>query len=135
MPTLEYFLVAESISVDQFSNRISLFNVVEYANPKVGMIPSAVAVSFWNIADGDEGKDFQVVLRVITAGGTTRDASTNFRMVRPRHRIMQHLVGIPVEKEGEVKFEILLNGNHVASHTVLAIAEDVEVLEETPGKP
>ena len=47
MAELEYFLVAESVSVDQLTNRISLFNVVEQvaASKFPVTIPQIVAVA------------------------------------------------------------------------------------------
>jgi hypothetical protein len=73
MPQLEYFLIAESISVDQSTNRVSLFNVLEEiqcaplpagtpAIPGRTGIPQLVAVSSWNLSPEDQGREFQVSL-------------------------------------------------------------------------
>jgi len=46
MPQLEYFLVAESTSVDQHTNRVSIFNVAETANVEnFPALISCVAIS------------------------------------------------------------------------------------------
>jgi hypothetical protein len=98
------------------------------------VIPTAVAVSFWNIEEGDEGRDFQAVVRITTPSGASNESTTNFRMVRPRHRVMNQILGIPVDGTGNVRFELLLNGRHVAEHIVMSLDEDVEVLNKT-GNP
>ncbi len=61
MPKLEYFLVAESVSVDQQTNRISFFNVVEQVNVPVFpfTIPQIVAVASWNTEEGDAKRTFR----------------------------------------------------------------------------
>jgi hypothetical protein len=51
-------------------------------------------------------------------------------MTSARHRIVNRIHGLPVTAEGEVQFELLLNGQHVASH---AITITVQPPEETTG--
>ena len=70
MPKLEYFLVSESVSVDQLTNRTSLFNILEEvrANKFPAVIPQVVVTSAWNREIGDEDIDYQVKVRISLPG-------------------------------------------------------------------
>jgi hypothetical protein len=139
MPKLEYFLVCESCSIDQATNRISLFNIIEEVQsgpPSSGdgmPIAQMVAVSCWNREDGDEDQDFQLTLRVHPPEGEYKDFRLNFRMDRPRHRFTIRLSGgVPAGASGTLRFETLLNDRHVADHVVLVHAPGREATAETP---
>lgn len=127
MPKLEYFLICESTSTDRETNRVSLFNVLEdlpvlragaagQQQPPVS--PFFEAVSCWNREPGDEEGDFQAILRIHSPDEKPKDFSMNFKMEQPRHRLSFHFQGMPKLKPGELRFELLLNGEHVAWHTV-----------------
>lgn len=121
MPQLEYFLVSESHSVDQHTNRVSIFNVLEEIRPErqFPIVISFVAISGWNIEQGDENVDYQATLRVIVPNREDpHEFQTNFQMTNPRHRIFQTMQGLPIEGDGTMVFEILINGQHRASHSV-----------------
>lgn len=121
MPTLEYFLVAESVVVDRETNRVSVFNVFENLNtPQFPVIvPTMTAIAGWNAAAGDENLDFQATLRVTGAAlENAIEVQTNFTMTRPRHRTFQRIQGVPLHRAGPLLFEILLNGDRQASHSI-----------------
>jgi hypothetical protein len=125
MPKLEYFLVSESISVDRDQNAVSVFNILEeVAIPKTGpgVIATLVAVSSWIFDVEDVGKDFQVTLKVIlpeVAGpDITKEFPINFTAPKSRQRIYHRISGLPLQKASDVIFELLLNGEHKASHTL-----------------
>lgn len=119
MASLEYFVVAESIAIDQATNRASAFNILEdlSASELPIILPYAVALSVWN-ADGDGGRDMQVGLAVTLPSGSKVDLTTNFTFRTPRHRIIQRLEGIPLTHFGEIRFEVSLNGQLQAVRTV-----------------
>ncbi len=120
MPKLEYFVIAESVSVDQSTNRISFFNVLEEVHtPKFPvLIPQLVVVAAWNAEEGDLGSDFQSTIIFPLPDGKSKEFSQHFQMTRPRHRTIANLVGLSFENPGIVKFKIQLNGKHAASHTI-----------------
>jgi hypothetical protein len=126
MPKLEYFLICESMSTDQETNRVSLFHVLEDlqvlppgTTPQQQLVvPQFVAVSCWNREPGDEDKEFQAILRIHPPDDEPRDFSMNFQMTRPRYRLSLRFQGMPKLEPGVLKFELLLNAQHVASHTV-----------------
>jgi hypothetical protein len=121
MASLEYFLVAEDVSIDQVTNQLSLFNVFEgFRTPRFPLIvPKCAAVSLWRKEPADEGRDFQCVLRVTLPDGQNHQSESNFRMTNERQRIVTRLQGVPISMAGELRFELLLNGQHAASHLVI----------------
>jgi hypothetical protein len=123
MPKLEYFLVCESVSTDRETNRVSLFNIIEEvqlsAAPGSGyIIAQFVAVACWNRMPADEGKDYQATLRIHSPGEESIDFPLNFQMERPRHRLTFRFQGLPAVRPGDLRFELLVNGQHTADHIV-----------------
>lgn len=120
MPQLEYFLVAESYAIDQFTNRISIFNVVEEVRgPQFPYRLNFAAISAWNAQEGDEGQDFQATLLVwVTGAPQPVEVRANFQMTNPRHRILQAIQGVEAHEAGEMTVEIQLNGVHAATHRI-----------------
>ena len=83
MPRLEYFIVSESISVDQRTNRVSVFNVVDelQVSQFPATIPQVVATSAWNREPSDEDTDYQAMLRIYPpAEDTPKEFTLNFRL-------------------------------------------------------
>ena len=120
MARLEYFIVAESLSVDQATNRISFFNIYEEIHTR-GFpfhLPQMVAVSAWNAEPGDGERDFQSLTRITLPNGTNREFRQNFRITGRRHRVMLTYEQVPVEQAGHIVFQVELNGNHAAEHTI-----------------
>jgi len=120
MPKLEYFIVADSISVDQTTNRMSVFHVLEEVHAPLFpiVIPRLAAVAHWNAEEGDVDRDFQVRIIITSPDDQPKEFNQNFRMVRPRHRTIANFMGLPVQGPGVMTIEIRLNGEHKASHTI-----------------
>jgi len=123
MPTLKYFHIADSCSIDRETNCVSVFNIIEEI---YGTFPAQlarlVAVSDWNIAPEDYQKDFQVTLRIPQPWKDTEpkhiDVCVNFTAERPCQRILQRVERLPLPEAGDLKLELLLNGERVAQHTI-----------------
>lgn len=117
---MEFFLVSEDLSIDQQTNRLSLFNVLEQIKgPNFPLVlRSAAAISLWVEEDGDQGRDFQCMLRIILPNGRQHNFTSNFRFGSRRHRVIMRLQGFPIDEPGILQFEVLLNGEHKASHEV-----------------
>jgi len=123
MAKLEYFIVAESLSTDRETNRVSVFNVLEEITAKLPThFPRLTAVSAWNMAPEDRGQDFQVTLRIPQPWKETEpkhlDFHVNFTTERSRHRVYHHIEGVPLKQGGDLKLQVLLNGEPVASHSI-----------------
>lgn len=135
MPRLEFFVVAESAAMDQVTNQASVFNILEEVRAEgfPFLIPQCVAMSLWRSEPGDADRDWQVILRIALPGSDPQDFSTNFRIAPTglRHRIAQRLVGLLIQREGDLRFELLLNGQHIAEHIVTVLrAEAVDIPAE-----
>lgn len=122
MPKLEYFIVCRSVSFDIDTDEITLSNVIEEVYLESDgrcVLPRIVAVSLWNVIDADEGQDFQTELKITRPGEShSVQFAMNLERGQRRHRAMLSISDIPLEKPGELTFEILLNGQHGASHGV-----------------
>lgn len=118
MPDLEYFVVAESVSIDRDTNRVSLFNVVEEIVASPVPFP-VVAVSGWNLtAEEQRGADLQAGVRITKPGGQVLGPyPVNFAGRTFRHRIV-HRFAVPFDVPSEWLFEILMNGQRKAGHRV-----------------
>ena len=127
MAKLEYFLVAQDVSVDQRTNCISLFHIIEEI--AVPQIPvnwhQMIAVSAWNPEEGDQEKDFQAEVRVVEPDGETKEFCRNFRIEGKRCRVIMYFQGVPLKACGTLHFDLLLNGQHQASHSI-----DVKLAEQ-----
>lgn len=136
MAKLEFFAVSESISVDQSTNKVSLFEILESIpiDPasSVTVIPKCVAASLWRMEAGDENRDFQIMLRLYQPGEeVSEDFATNLTATSARHRVFTTLIGVPLRGPGDLRFEILLNGVHAAEHVVTLEKEESD--EELPS--
>jgi hypothetical protein len=128
MPNLEYFLLCESIAVDQDTNRISLFNVLEdfeitppneAKERRTIVLGQFVAVALFNRAQDDGENEFEACLKIHATGQAEKEHKIGFRMERNRQRIIMRFIGMPpVGEDGVLRFELMLNGNHCATHTV-----------------
>ena len=120
MPKLEYFIVAESVSIDQTTNCISIFHVLEQINIREFPTPlrQLTAIAHWNAEKVDIDRDFQVTIVVTPPGDEPKEFHQNFRIIRPRHRTIANLVGLPLTQPGTLTIEIRLNGEHKAYHTI-----------------
>ncbi len=121
MPSLEYFLVADSLSVDQMTNTVSIFHVVEQIRSIVFPvhIPRLVCVSSLNIEEKDFGKDFQLTVNIKNPSGKYGEPNRiNFTAEKRRQRFIAHLVNFKIDGPGQLLFELLLNEDRIASHTI-----------------
>jgi hypothetical protein len=140
MPKLEYFLLCESISVDQETNRVSLFNVLEDLhlakspnenNNKLPFILNQfVAVAVFNREPEDSDREFEASLKYNLPDGTHKDHKIKFKMERNRQRIVMRFVGMPpVAKDGLLRFDLAVNGEHKGTHTIQLFSDPANVAE------
>ncbi|MBI2058877.1 MAG: hypothetical protein HYU43_06945 [Armatimonadetes bacterium] len=126
MPELEFFVVCESVSIDQATNQASVFNILEElgADAFPTIVPKCAALSLWRIGQADWNEDWQVILRVMGPGIQKQEfpANLKFRQGNLRHRVAVRLEQIPINGAGDLVFELLLNGNHVAQHVVSVLS-------------
>jgi len=128
MAELEYFVISESAAVDQQTNRMSIFNVLESVKSPVFpvILPGAVATVSWLRGEGDAGQDFMATLRLPWVPEAQRDLNQAFTFGEANHRNIFYLRGLPIPDPGTFRFELLLNNEHVAYHTVVASLVEAE---------
>jgi hypothetical protein len=132
MPSLEFFVVAQNVSVDQRTNRLSVFDILDVVQPKSfpAVIPRLVALSVWVMSDDDQKKDFQVALKITGPGLEETVVRQNFTADGPRLRTMQTLIGLPLEGQGITVFEVALNGKKCATHQIGVGPADANVPDD-----
>ena len=129
MPDLKYFLVSESLSEDQTTDHVSLFNIFEELTVQLPMLMGRlVATSSWSIPSEERGRDFQVTLRIHAPSGVVLkdagDMAINFTANQSRERTHHDIRNFPIAEAGDWVFEILLNGEHKANHVLTVHAQD-----------
>lgn len=120
MPTLEYFLVSESISVDQATNQVSLFNVLEDVQSTAFpiVLPHLAVVASWNVAEDEVGGSFTASLGISVPGAGMTTQVMPFTPAGRRHRMFTRIVGLPIPEEGTLVCHVAVDGVHHASHTI-----------------
>ena len=120
MARLEFFVVSRSVSIDQATNFASVLEILEVIQTSSfpAIIPQCVAMSLWRQEPGDEDRDYQLTLRITTPSDITHEMQSNFRLTSPRHRVIQRIHGMHIEREGQLRFEAILNGDHAAEHII-----------------
>jgi hypothetical protein len=89
------------------------------SHPKISLaIERAIAVSLWNFQQGENARDYQANLIVKIPGRAEVSFPMNFSRGIHRCRAVQGVLEIPIEGPCDVTFEVRLNGEHAASHTV-----------------
>jgi hypothetical protein len=120
---LELFAVAENVIVDQFTNQLTIVNVLE----GVGAEKFPVQLSRLHVATllrlvpEDFGEDWQAVIRVASPGAPVPASfALNFQVVEgsTRQRLTHRIDGLPAFAEGQITFELLINGKHFATHVL-----------------
>jgi hypothetical protein len=133
MPSLEFFVVASSVSVDQRSNRLSILEVIDELLPVrfPARMPRVAAMTIWTLSEEDQGQDFQATLRVTSPGfDETPEFRQNFKGEGSAYRMLFHLLNVPVFKAGKIVFEIKLNGEHKAGHEIRVATADESATDD-----
>jgi hypothetical protein len=129
VPHIEYFVVSESISVDQDRNTVSLFHIIEeYIFSKFpGRIPRLVISALWDIGDDEHDQEFKGFIRLSPPSpGESRDCPFSFRTEHPvpRQRVFLEMKNLEVPGAGEYQFEVFLDEHHYASHKILILEKE-----------
>jgi hypothetical protein len=121
MPDLEFFVVANSVSVDQATNRISVFEILDEIRPPRFPIAlmRVVTISAWHVSEEEMGQDFQIRLLCTAPDEKPFENRSNFTAKNRMHRVLVGIVGIPLRKDGQIEFEVFLNDVSKAHHRIL----------------
>ncbi len=129
MPTLEFFLVADSVSTDRERNTLSVFHILEEWPARLPLvIPQLVVVSSWRMATEDLGRDFQVALDIQLPGKQQSPdlqiLPVNFTAEHARHRTYHFVRGLRIEEAGDVLFDLRINGQHAGTFVLWVREKD-----------
>ena len=115
---LEFFVVAESVSIDQITNAASVFNIIETISAEnfPAMLPVCVAFSLLR-REGDDNQEHHSSLRITVPGQPLQESHVSFRLPQFRHRLVQRIQGLVIFP-GEVRFELTIDGEHAAEHVI-----------------
>ncbi len=112
MPRLLLLAASLSTAVDQRTNQLSLFHVVEQFNPKKfpATLPYFEVVCLWQRESGDDANKFQERLRMLSPGGVEEVTNymVEFPLDRMRHRAIVGFAGVKVEEPGFYEIEVCL---------------------------
>lgn len=111
MAKLQFALVCEAASVDQQTNQLSIFKVIESLQIRGSLpaiLPKLTLVIFWvrDAQDSDEDLTLSFRFNVKSPSGTIADNPTNngINPVFPRNsrtlRVIIDIVGVPISEEG-----------------------------------
>ena len=118
MATLEYFVAAESLSIDRATNKVSVFNIIEEVHPtQPGRLVPFYILASWNFEPHEVGQDFQATFR-IEGPDFQKDDRTNFTVRGRRHRISLRIDGLPIAQPGTLTLSVRLNDEPQATHTI-----------------
>jgi len=120
MLQLEYFVVAESVTIDQLTNQVSVFNIIDELRVKLPLtLGRIVAVASWNAEEADKGNDYQVAVRVTGIGAQPKEPlRLNVSIEGRRCRTIMHMQGIQVDKPSRIVLDLSINDEHKATHTI-----------------
>lgn len=129
MPRLEYFLVAESCSVDQSTGALSIFNVLNEISydqfPNV--IPSLAVICCWVCSPDEISEGNEHLARFsfkMPDGSAGKELTGTFTAVNRIHHLIYRISFVPVNKSGEIRVDLQLDGERQASHTIIITEED-----------
>jgi len=118
---LEYFLVADSIVIDQITNRVSILQIVD--NVTVAsfpcILPGFSTVAGFAVPAESLGKLKRVSLRV--SGGAlpqSHELATSFTSNGTHHRLVHRLDHIALECGGDLDLDIMIDGVHLGRRTI-----------------
>ena len=129
MRRLEYFTVCQSVSLDAMTGEISLFHVTHHrivaATPTTipllcvvgSFIDDEISIDEQNAAD--DNAEVHVKLNVISPGG--EPVNTFRRTLNSAGRLENTLfrvTNIPIPHAGDLVFELVVDDNPIAKHTV-----------------
>lgn len=120
MARLEYFVVAESVSIDQLTNRVSIFNILETIQAPAFPVTltQVMAVSLWEEDEIDTDRQYQVGIRITLGGNELTHIRQNLNFPRRRLRTIAQIQNIEIPEPGRMEIELRLNDEHIAWHYV-----------------
>jgi hypothetical protein len=126
MPTLEYFLIAESCSVDAERNSLSIFHVMNdvRVDQFPAFIPELVVVSAWvhNPEELERRTESQIRIEFRMPGQPPVSFRGNLTAEARFQNVNLTFREVPIPAAGDTIVDVLLNEVHQATHTIAVSA-------------
>lgn len=121
MPSLEYFLVAESVSSDVKRNTLSIFHVL--SDIRVEKFPTEVgpiaAVSGWISNENEVKEHTEAQLKLVIRSASHQwEFRGNFKSEVKYQNYTFLFRTVPAPGPGEIIFELFKDEQHIAKHTL-----------------
>lgn len=147
---LNYNLIAQHISVDQNTNNISAFNILDEI--VVSSIDEELVdfciVNAFEVSKRDKDREFilKTQIDIPQEGSKTFSMSLTPSTSKNSHRVFQTVARIPIISTGVVKIRCFLDGKLIASRNIPITLDEREwssadeeqepiLIEENPKKP
>src|SRR5438093_1007045 len=121
MPHLEYAIPCQLASIDQRTNAVSLFNIIEslevIRRPSEtddeararSLTPMEVVTLWRRLPEDAEDTRFKQVLTIVTPDGSEEELSqSDFQIPHFRHRVHVQLAPLAVDQEGDYTLKVYL---------------------------
>lgn len=112
MPELILSACSQLVSVDRFTNTLSLFNIIEQINAPTFpfVMPQIFVASIWQRSDAEQGFPFESHIFLLDPSGKTRQEwKADWVFDQPRHRHLLLAANIEFESPGNYVFKIFIN--------------------------
>ena len=109
MPQHVFTVIARGHAVDAQTNQLTLFGVIETVGAPSAPVrlPEISIVTLWSRNEDETGIEFVQRTRLLDPSGNQEQCfETNFRLDRPRMRIIAQLTGVRFESSGTYHIEI-----------------------------
>jgi len=123
MPELEYFVVAESHSIDRDTGALSIFNIFSELRPEEFPFPfpMLMMISSWVSSDDEIARqdNVQVGIRIRVPGKPDEGPfHTNFTCGTRFQNLVLGYEGLAIDAPGMIEVELFLNNEHKARHRI-----------------
>lgn len=132
---VQFSICAQSISIDQLTNRVSIFNVLEQivvpAFPVI--VPELVLFALIQREDEPVDLDFACSMRITANRNLVAQVNGAVRFaVGPTSRLVFNFAGLPVQAPGEIVFDLEIQGAVAHSIAVPVLQVNVATAAAAP---
>jgi hypothetical protein len=118
---LEYLLAAEAIVIDQLTNRLSIFQIIDDVAAPIfpSMLPGLSVVAGFSVARESQSTQRRAIIRLGgSALGKVSEFPVDFASHGPHHRLVYRIENVALQREGELELELLVNELHLGKRTI-----------------
>jgi hypothetical protein len=108
MPKILFCACSQLVSVDRYTNTLSLFQIIEQVNAGTFplRLPELFISSLWKREDGDAGLPFESIVRFIDPAGHIKgEWKAEWAFAQPRHRHILLIPNVEFDSPGTYRFD------------------------------